>query len=140
MLGKICERGRNFSLWISFGGKGLALLVERDETCCTTKDGEPFRKAWVEGGRRYFLELRSNKAGRFLLCSIFLVEEKGFSLVFFEGRGFLGGGRFFPISIFPISMYASALFVFAICVFFNKKKIVSFGILEFLMKNMVRNH
>ena len=122
MLGKICERGRNFSLWISFGGKGLALLVEGDETCYTTKDGGPFRKACVEGGRRYFLELRSNKSGRFLLCSIFLVEEKGFSLVFSERRGFLGGGRFFPISIFPISIYASALFVFAICVFFLIKK------------------
>ena len=99
LLSKVQEKqnpnSQNFSLWINFGGKGLALLVERDEACCTTKDGEPFRKAWVEGGRCYFLELCSNKAGRFLLCSIFSVEEKGFSLVFFEGRGFLGGWKIF---------------------------------------------
>ena len=44
MLGKICEKGPNFSPWIRFDGKGLALLVEGVETCCIIKDGEPFRK------------------------------------------------------------------------------------------------
>ena len=67
--------------------------MEGVETYCIVKDGEPFRKVWVEGGKRY-LELRSNRARRFLFCTIWSVEEKRFSLVFPEARGFLRGGRF----------------------------------------------
>ena len=93
VLGKICERGPNFSLWIRFGGKGLALLVEGVETSCVMKDGEPFRKVWVEGGRHYLLELCSNRAGWFLFCSVWSVEEKRFSLAFHEGGGFLRGWK-----------------------------------------------
>ena len=51
MIGKICERGPDFMSWIRFGGKGLALLVERVETCSVLKDGELFRKVWVGGDR-----------------------------------------------------------------------------------------
>ena len=29
MIGKICERGPNFLLWIRFGGKGLGFAVGR---------------------------------------------------------------------------------------------------------------
>ena len=88
-LGKFV-RGPNFSSWIKFGGKGLALLVE---TCCIIKDGEPFRKDRVEGGRYYLLELRGNGVGWLLFCSLWSMEEKRFSLVFSKGRGFLRGWK-----------------------------------------------
>ncbi|RVX12607.1 hypothetical protein CK203_011622 [Vitis vinifera] len=88
-LGKFV-RGPNFSSWIKFGGKGLALLVE---TCCIIKDGEPFRKDRVEGGRYYLLELRGNGVGWLLFCSVWSMEEKRFSLVFSKGRGFLRGWK-----------------------------------------------
>lgn len=58
------------------------------------------RKAVEEGlerGRKgYLLELRSNAAGRFLLCSVCSVEERRFTLVFPEGRvvGGVGGGGY----------------------------------------------
>lgn len=59
--------------------------------CCVDKGGKPFRKDWMEGGRSYKLVLHSNRAGRFLLNTTTLREETGFSLVFPEGKGFLGG-------------------------------------------------
>ena len=48
---------------------------------------------WNEGGRGYKLVLCSNKAGRFLLCSVLSLKEKSFSLVFLEGRDSLGGWK-----------------------------------------------
>ena len=53
--------------------------------------GERLKKAWMEGRRRYQLELCSNKAGRFLFCTVWDVEGKIFSLAFPEGRGLVGG-------------------------------------------------
>ena len=54
------------------------------------------RKAVEEGlerGRKgYLLELRSNAAGRLLLCSVCSVEERRFTLVFPEGRVVVVGG------------------------------------------------
>ena len=40
----------------------------------------------MEEGRDYKLELCSNIAGRFLLCSVFSMEEKRLTLVFLEHR------------------------------------------------------
>ena len=74
----ICERGPNFSSWVRFSGKGLALLVEGGETWSAVKAGERFRNAWGEGERRYLLDLRSNRAGRFLFCLAWDVEGKKF--------------------------------------------------------------
>ena len=67
--------------------------MEGVETCWAAKDGEPFRKGWMEGGRHFLLELYNNRAGHFLLCTVFSVEEKRFSLVFLEGRGLLRGWK-----------------------------------------------
>ena len=91
VLGTVCKRSPNFSSWIHFSGKGFSFLLEGVETCCSLKVGERFKKAWMEGGRRYQLELRSNKAGRFLFCTVWDVEGKKFSLAFLEGRGVVGG-------------------------------------------------
>ena len=55
--------------------------------------GERFKKAWLEGGRRYQMELRSNKAGRFLFCTAWDVEGKKFSLAFPKSRGVVGGWK-----------------------------------------------
>lgn len=46
-----------------------------------------------EGKRGYKLELHNNNVGRFLLCSVSLIEDKRFSLVLPEGRDFLGGWK-----------------------------------------------
>lgn len=69
LVGKICERGQDFSSWIRFGGKGLALLLEGVEACCAIRDGKSFRLDWMEDGRSYKLVLRNNRAGQFLLCT-----------------------------------------------------------------------
>ena len=91
--GRVCERSPNFSSWVRFSGKGLAFLLEGVETCNSLKIGEHFRKSRVEGGRRYQLELHSNKAGHFLFCTTWDVKGKRFSLVFPEGRGVVGGWK-----------------------------------------------
>ena len=39
VTGRLCERGPNFSSWVRFSGKGLALLVEGAETCSALKVG-----------------------------------------------------------------------------------------------------
>ena len=90
---RVCERGPNFSSWVRFSGKGLAFLLEGAETCNSLKIGDRFRKSWAEGGRRYQLELCSNKAGRFLFCTAWDVEGKRFSLAFPKGRGVVGGWK-----------------------------------------------
>ena len=87
---RICERGPNFSSWVRFSGKGLALLVEGGETWSALKAGERFRNAWGEGERRYLLDLCSNRAGRFLFCLAWDVEGKKFLK---EGVYGWGGGR-----------------------------------------------
>ncbi|RVW47728.1 Transposon TX1 uncharacterized 149 kDa protein [Vitis vinifera] len=91
--GKICERGPKFSSWIRFGGKGLSLLLEGVELVCGLKERTPFRKFWSEGDRVYGLELRCNRAGRFLFCVVRDAENKRFSLAFPEGRGLVGGWK-----------------------------------------------
>ena len=48
-------------------------------------------KVWEEGGRKFRLDCYTNKAGRFLLCSVRDVEAKKFCLVFPEGKGLVGG-------------------------------------------------
>ena len=93
VLGTVCERSPNFSSWICFSGKGLSFLLEVAETCCFLKVGERFKKAWAEGERRYQMELRSNRAGRFLFCTAWDVEGKKFSLAFPEGKGVVGGWK-----------------------------------------------
>ena len=88
--GKICERGPKSSSWIRFGGKSLSLLLEGVESCCKLQERSPFKKFWSEGDRDYSLELRSNKAGRFLFCVARDAENKRFSLAFPEGGGLVG--------------------------------------------------
>ncbi|RVW55537.1 hypothetical protein CK203_075216 [Vitis vinifera] len=58
-----------------------------------SKWGSDSKKAWVEGERRYQMELRSNRAGRFLFCTAWDVEGKKFSLAFPEGKGVVGGWK-----------------------------------------------
>ena len=91
MFGTVCKRGPNFSSWVRFSGKGLTFLLEGAETYSCLKVGERFKKAWAKGGRRYQLELHTNKAGWFLFCTAWDVEGKRFSLVFPEGRSVVGG-------------------------------------------------
>ena len=92
-MGKIVERGQGFSTWIRFGERGLAQLLEGVEFCCEGQSGNSLFMGWNEGGRGYKLVLCSNKAGRFLLCSVLSLKEKSFSLVFLEGRDSLRGWK-----------------------------------------------
>ena len=93
VVGRIVERGRGFSSWIKFGVKILARLLEGVEECHVGKTKGPFRRVWSEGGRGYSLMLRSNKVGRFLLCSAVCIEEKRSSLVFPERNAAHGGWK-----------------------------------------------
>ena len=86
MVERIVERGRGFSSWIRFGERDLSLLLEGMEDYCEGKFREPLKRVSNRGERGYKLELCSNKAGRFLLCSAMCIEEKKFSLVFPEGK------------------------------------------------------
>ena len=63
-------------------GGGSLWLLEGVEDCCKGKFKEPFRRLWNEGGRSYKFELRCNKSGRFLLCSVLFIEEKKVFLSF----------------------------------------------------------
>ncbi|RVW76065.1 hypothetical protein CK203_049184 [Vitis vinifera] len=78
---------------IKFGVKILARLLEGVEECHVGKAKGPFRRVWSEGGRGYSLMLRSNKVGRFLLCSAVCIEEKRSSLVFPERNAAHGGWK-----------------------------------------------
>lgn len=90
VVGKIVERGWGLSSWIRFAEKILAKLLEGAKECFVGKVKEPFRRVWNEGGRGYKLELCSNKARRFLLCSAMCAKEKRFSC-FPRGKCFLRG-------------------------------------------------
>ena len=48
--------------------------MEGAETCCALKDGEFFRKSWVEWGRHHLLDLSNNR-------------RKAVSTLFCLGRG-----------------------------------------------------
>ena len=70
------------SWWIRFGERSSCCLLEGVEACCRGEDEKLRNKGWVEDGREFRLELRSNVAGRFILCSICSVETKMFTLIF----------------------------------------------------------
>ena len=56
-----------------------------------SQSGGAIQKSWGRGGRRYQLELRSNKASWFLFCTVWDVEGKKFSLAFPEDKRVVGG-------------------------------------------------
>ena len=87
----ITKRGRGFSSWIRFGERGLSMLLEGVEVCCQKEELKVFNNSWLEGGRSYKLQLRSNEAGRYLWCSVFSAEAHHFVLIFPKGKGLLGG-------------------------------------------------
>ena len=91
LKGKILERCRGVSWWIRFGERSLCCLLEGVEACCRGEDEKLCNKGWVEDGREFRLELRSNGAGRLILCSVCSVETKRFTLSFPEGRSLPGG-------------------------------------------------
>ena len=61
------------------------------EVCCREERLGKDVKSWEEEGRKFRLERRANKVGRFILCSVRDLEAKMFCLVFPKGRGILGG-------------------------------------------------
>lgn len=91
LRGIIMERSKGFSNWIRFGDYGLRSLLGGVEACCREEKFGKVIKTWVEGRRKFRLELRANEAGRYILCSVRDLEAKRFSLVFPEGRGLIGG-------------------------------------------------
>ena len=48
---------------------------------------------FLEMGRRYLLELLTNKVEQYLFCIVWDVEGKRFSLVFPKERGFVAGWK-----------------------------------------------
>ena len=88
------EQGRGFSALIRFRDLSLKCLLEGVEFCYRDNKLQKWNKVWVEGGRKFEQECRSNGAGRFILCSIIIVEAKRFSLVFPKRRGPWGMAHF----------------------------------------------
>ncbi|RVX18713.1 putative ribonuclease H protein [Vitis vinifera] len=89
--GVILERSKGFSSWMKFGVKSFSFLLEGVEDWCRGESSSRRLKVLEEGGRKYRLECRSNKAGRYLLCSVRDLEAKRFCLVFPEGKGLVRG-------------------------------------------------
>lgn len=78
-----CHKGvEGFHLGPGLARKAFALWLEGAESCYHDNDRKSYRKVWIEGGRDYKLEMRSNRVGRFLLCFVFSMEENRFTLVF----------------------------------------------------------
>ncbi|RVW27807.1 hypothetical protein CK203_102620 [Vitis vinifera] len=77
--------------WFGVELKTFEISIEEHKGKVNGKN--PFRKLWSEGDREYSLELRNNRAGRFLFCIVRDVGNKRFSLAFPEGRGFVGGWK-----------------------------------------------
>ncbi|RVW67637.1 hypothetical protein CK203_063065 [Vitis vinifera] len=75
--------------WFGIDLKTFEIIIEDHKG----KERTPFRKFWSEGDRAYSMELRSNRAGRFLFCVVRDAENKRFSLTFPEGRGLVGGWK-----------------------------------------------
>ncbi|RVX04382.1 hypothetical protein CK203_018611 [Vitis vinifera] len=91
LKGCIWERSRGFESWIRFGEASLRCLLEGVETCCREVDDQRWAIEWVEGNRKFRMERRLNKAGRFILCSVRDMEAKRYSIIFPEGKGQASG-------------------------------------------------
>ncbi|RVW99021.1 hypothetical protein CK203_018988 [Vitis vinifera] len=87
LKGCIWERSRGFESWIRFGEASLRCLLEGVETCCREVDDQRWAIEWLEGNRKFRMERRLNKAGRFILCSVRDMEAKRYSIIFPEGKG-----------------------------------------------------
>ena len=74
------ERGWRFWTCIRFGESGLSLFLQGVEFCIKKRDRKVFSNSWVEEERSFKLQLHSNEAGRFLLCSVFIAQERRFIL------------------------------------------------------------
>ena len=91
LRGCIWEKCRGLTSWIRFWDASLSSLLDGVEACCRGSDDRSWSLVWEEGGRKYRLECRSNKEGRFLLCFVCDLEAKRFCLIFLEGKGLIGG-------------------------------------------------
>ena len=69
----------------------MGYLLESVEAWCRGQSSSRCLKVWEDGGRKFKLKYRSNKASRFLLRSVRDVEAKKYWLVFLEGKGLVGG-------------------------------------------------
>ncbi|RVX11624.1 hypothetical protein CK203_015802 [Vitis vinifera] len=91
LKGCIWERSRGLSLGLDLGRlvfvvfwKALKPVVER----WMIKDG--LLNGWRDN-RKFRMERRLNKAGRFILCSVRDMEAKRYSIIFPEGKGQASG-------------------------------------------------
>ncbi|RVW22686.1 hypothetical protein CK203_099585 [Vitis vinifera] len=83
-------RGRR--RWFAVESKSFELLIDDvGGKLIGGGDDRSWSLVWEERGRKYRLECRSNKAGRFFLCSVHDLETKRFCLIFPKGKGLIGG-------------------------------------------------
>lgn len=85
------ERRKERRTWIKFGALSLQILLEGIESCCKTSEVKKGVSRWKEVDRRFYLDLRSNEAGKYVQCTVWDSEEKRYSLIFPERKQF--GGR-----------------------------------------------
>lgn len=99
LKGCIWERCRGFDSWVRFGEASLRYLLEGIETCCREADDQRWAIEWLEGNRKFRMERRMNKAGRFILCSVRDMEAKRYSIIFPEGKGQASGWNLLAVRL-----------------------------------------
>ena len=91
LKGCIWERSSGIASWIRFGEASLRCLLEGVEACCREVDDQRWVIEWMEGNKKFRMERRLTKAGRFILSSVRDLEAKRCSIIFPEGKGQASG-------------------------------------------------
>ena len=87
----IIERLRGRSSWIRFSEEGVRILIKGVESFRRETGKISEGVDWRENGRRYSLESKENRAGRFIQCSVADEDGKRHRLFFPEGDGLVNG-------------------------------------------------
>ena len=87
----ITERRRGLVSWIRFGEVGLRNLLKGLDMCCRERVPENWGLEWQEDNRSYRLACRTNRAGKFIHCSVKDGEGKRHNVFLPEGKGMVKG-------------------------------------------------
>ena len=107
LKGCVWERSRGFASWIRFGEASLRCLLEGVETCCREVGDQRWVIEWMEENRKFRMERRLNKAGRFILCSVRDIEAKRHSIIFPEGKDQASGWNSLAVRLRGLGVVSS---------------------------------
>ena len=91
LKGYVIERSKALVSWIRFGELGLKSLLKGVTECCREQVPEGCFSEWKEKDRIFRLECRSNRVGRYLICSVRDGEGKRHKIFIPEGKGLVRG-------------------------------------------------